>query len=378
MINFIDLSVATREPAASPAASPSRIAGLWARHLLCLSMPLATLAFVLTGPHRGPVALLWIAFVVLSVMADNRTGPARHQPAANVPAWPFDAILYLLVALQVANVLLAARMFQIGGFWRVDTLVAIVLLSVNSGYSAIVVAHELIHRRERHLQLLGRLLLVTVCYEHFFTEHIRGHHARVGTPEDPATARYGETFHAFWRRTVPGQLKSAWRLEAKRLGDVDMRWYDLRMLKSRVVHGFLAETAVAITLGVVFGPAALAIFLLQALGAIRLLEAVNYFEHWGLSRSGRKVTPLDSWDAESWFTMYSLVGLSRHADHHAHATRPFEQLRHFEQSPKLPRGYFGMVVMVLFQNRKFIRLMSARLRQRQLGPFAEQAATPAP
>ncbi|MCA9599245.1 MAG: alkane 1-monooxygenase [Myxococcales bacterium] len=343
---------------------------IWARHLLCLSMPLSTLSFVATGPHPASLSVLWLLVVVASVLIDNRAGPARQQPAEQVSAWPFDAILYLLVALQVVNLLLMARMFALGGLLRVDTLVAAVLLSVNSGYSAIVVAHELIHRRERHLQVLGRLLLVTVCYEHFFTEHVRGHHVRVGTLDDPATARFGETFHQFWRRTVPAQFRSALALEKKRLGDADMRLWDRRMLKNRVVHGLVAELTLAAALLAVFGPAAMVVFLLQALGAIRLLEAVNYFEHWGLSRAGRKVTPLDSWDAESWFTLYSLVGLSRHADHHAHATRPYEKLRHFEESPKLPRGYFGMVVMVLFRNRRFIELMTRRMEVRRLGPFA--------
>ncbi len=115
------------------------------------------------------------------------------------------------------------------------------------------------------------------------------------------------------------------------------------------------------------------LYLGQALIAIRLLEAVNYFEHWGLVRRDKKVSPLDSWDTESRFTLYTLVGLSRHADHHAYATRPFQQLRHWEQSPKLRYGYFGTVEMVLFANREFRKTMTEELRRTRLGPFAEEA-----
>ncbi len=349
---------------------------LWLRHLACFVLPLTTLAFALSGPHRWYAALPWFGVVIASVMLDSYAAPARRQPDPALPAWPFDAVLYALVALQVANVVLVSRLVSLSGLLSADALVAVLLVGVNSGYSAIVVSHELIHRREKRMQLLGRLLLCTVMYEHFFTEHLRGHHVRVGTLEDPATARFGESYREFWRRTVPGQFRSAWRLEAKRLGDADMKWHDRRMLKSRVLRGIVAEVSLAALLGVAFGPAALVVFLLQALGAVRLLEAVNYFEHWGLSRGGRKVQPLDSWDAESWFTLYTLVGLSRHADHHAHASRPYQQLRHFEESPKLPRGYFGMVVMAVAQNRRFQKLMTAELQRRQLGPFLPGTDTP--
>jgi alkane 1-monooxygenase len=104
------------------------------------------------------------------------------------------------------------------------------------------------------------------------------------------------------------------------------------------------------------------------------LEAVNYFEHWGLSRTSRRVRPNDSWDTESRFTLYTLIGLSRHADHHAYASRPYQQLRHWEQSPKLPYGYFGMVLMVWARNDLVQRMLAHELRSRSLGPFAPAAS----
>jgi alkane 1-monooxygenase len=144
-----------------------------------------------------------------------------------------------------------------------------------------------------------------------------------------------------------------------------------------VLHGLVAEWSVAVAIGLLLGAGAFAFYVLQAFGAIRLLEAVNYFEHWGLVRRGKKPTPIDSWDTDSWFTLYTLVGLSRHADHHAYATRPYQQLRHWEESPKLPTGYFGMVTMVFARNERFQKLMTAELKRRKLGPFAEQEAAAA-
>lgn len=343
---------------------------VWTLHLLCFVLPTTTLLFLSTAPHPWYLALPWLLVVVGSVLLDMRSPSARRQPAAALPAWPFDAVLYLLAALQLVNVVLLVHMVAVHGFWRMDTLVAVQLVGINSGYSGIVVAHELIHRAEWHLQQMGRVLLGSVLYEHFYTEHIRGHHSRVGTPEDPATARFGETAVAFLIRTIPAQLRSAWRLETKRLGDVDMPWSDARLLRSRVVHGLAAEWTVALLILVLAGPGAFAVFLFQAMVAVRLLEAVNYFEHYGLIRSGRRVQPVDSWDTDSAFTLYTLVGLSRHADHHAYASRPYQQLRYFEDSPKLPYGYFGTVLFLIARNRRFRAVMEKELRRRQLGPFA--------
>ena len=137
-------------------------------------------------------------------------------------------------------------------------LVAVMVVSgTTAGYSGIVIAHELVHRRGRFDHFLGRLLLMFVCYEQFATEHVRGHHPRLGTREDPATARFGESLYDFVRRTIPAQFKSAWRLEKIRLGDEHMTLRDARMLRHRVLQGVVGE--VLITLGYLFafGPLAM-------------------------------------------------------------------------------------------------------------------------
>jgi hypothetical protein len=128
----------------------------------------------------------------------------------------------------------------------------------------------------------------------------------------------------------------------------------------------------ALAIWVGFGPVAFVAFLAQAFAAVRLLEAVNYMEHWGLRRRQARVAPVDSWDTHAWFTYYGLVGLSRHADHHAWPARPYQQLRVFEEAPVLPMGYVGTIDQVMGQNAEFQRLAAAELGRRGLGPFAER------
>ncbi len=347
----------------------------WGPHLAAMILPVVVLGFLSTGPHEGASVLFWVLGMVVPLhLADTFGGSEKRAPNPAMPSWPFDGLLFALVALQFVNIALLARMFGVQSFWSWDALAAILLVGGSSGYSGIVVAHELIHRSSRGMQLAGRALLCTVMYEHFYTEHVRGHHLRVGTPDDPATAHFGETFLHFFIRTVPAQFRSAWRLETKRLGDQDMKLADPRLLHSRVVHGLVAEWCLAFVILAVFGWVAFFVFLLQALFAVRALEVVNYFEHWGLTRTGGRVRPVDSWDTYSRFTYYALTGLTRHADHHAHAARPYQMLRVHEDSPILPRGYIALFPLILARNSKFRHLMTKELERRRLGPFADATA----
>jgi alkane 1-monooxygenase len=355
------------------------LAGAWLRHAVSLVFPLTTLAFLWTGPHPWWVATLFLAPGVAMFSLDRAGRPTEERaPLEDAPDWPFDALVYVLAGLQFWIIAEVVWLFGVAGqgFFSFDMLGVVLVVGGSSGFS-IVTAHELIHRKRPWEQNLGRLLLCSVLYEHFYTEHLRGHHALVGTPDDPATARFGEAYEPFFRRTVPAQLKSAWRLEKKRLGDEEMGLLDPRMLRNRVLHGLLLEWGVAFAIWAAFGGVAFLAFVLQAFMAVRALEAVNYFEHWGLQRSGPRVKPSDSWDTHSWFSYYSLIGLTRHADHHAYPVRPYQKLRVHEEAPILPAGYVVMVDDVMSRNAAFQQAATLELARRRAGPFvpAEGEAT---
>jgi alkane 1-monooxygenase len=84
-----------------------------------------------------------------------------------------------------------------------------------------------------------------------------------------------------------------------------------------------------------------------------LLETVNYIEHYGLSRArgddGRyeRVRPAHSWNSNRTLGRLLLFDLTRHADHHAHPTRPYLDLRHFDEAPELPAGYPTSILLAL-------------------------------
>ena len=106
----------------------------------------------------------------------------------------------------------------------------------------------------------------------------------------------------------------------------------------------------------VFGIGILPFLVIQAIVGFSLLEVVNYLEHYGMLRqrtgpdgTGRyeRVLPSHSWNSNNIATNVLLYHLQRHSDHHANPTRRYQTLRDFEESPVLPTGYAGLIILAL-------------------------------
>ncbi len=169
---------------------------------------------------------------------------------------------------------------------------------------------------------------------------------RVATPEDPASARFGETFWEFLPRSVWGSLRSSWELEAqrmRRLGKSPWHW------QNDVLNAWAMSVVFWGVLIAVFGPALIPFMVIQAVFGFSLLETVNYLEHYGLLRqkteSGRyeRCAPEHSWNSDHIVTNLFLYHLQRHSDHHANPTRRYQTLRSMHGAPNLPSGYASMI-----------------------------------
>ena len=133
-------------PAAADSLPAGRVLRYWAPHLAALFLPLVALTLLATAPHPGWVAILFVVVPGLAMqLADRFGGSERRQPDPALPAWPYDALLAVLVAIQLLNVALLVRLFAAQSFWSLDALAAVLTVGASSGYSGIVVAHEVGH-----------------------------------------------------------------------------------------------------------------------------------------------------------------------------------------------------------------------------------------
>jgi len=271
-------------------------------------------------------------------------------------------LLEMILGLSQLGVmgLLAYRAPELQGW---SLLGALFGAGICAGAVGINLAHELGHRQTRRARWLARALLTTSHYSHFTIEHNQGHHVRVATPEDPATGRRGESVYAFWPRTLRGCLAHAWELEATRLARSGSSAWSLG---NRVLTGLLLQAGWLAALALLTSPEGAALAALAALVGALLLETVNYFQHYGLVRArdadGRweRVTAAHVWNSNHPVSRGLLLDLPRHTDHHLHPGRPCAVLRHSSDSPQLPTGYPGMVLLALVPP-LFRRVMHRRL-----------------
>lgn len=222
-----------------------------------------------------------------------------------------------------------------------------------SGAVGIVYAHELMHQKNRLERWLADLLLATVMYGHFRTEHLLVHHRHVGTPKDAVTACYDESFHRFFPRVLVQCWFSAIRTEQEQLAKKGLAWWDASNPFWRYWGLQLGFIILAVLLG---GWAGLGLFLFQAFVAVWYLELTNYVEHYGLTRKQlahgkyEPVMPHHSWNAAHQASNWLLINLQRHSDHHCSPNRRYPVLAHHAESeaPQLPYGYPVMVLAALF------------------------------
>ncbi|QIG46201.1 alkane 1-monooxygenase [Nocardioides anomalus] len=305
----------------------------------------------------GPVVILVIVPAIDLVAGLDRSNPPDDVIEALEQDRYYRWITYAFLPIQyvgfVSAMYLIARgdPLGVGGDLAVWEKVGLAISIGSIGGIGINTAHELGHKKESHERWLSKVALAQSFYGHFYIEHNRGHHVRVATPEDPASSRVGESFYRFWPRTVLGSLRSAWRLEKRRYARKKQHPFRLgndvlnAWLMSAVLWGALIAW-----LGVGIAP----YLLVQAVVGFSLLEVVNYMEHYGMLRQKvgvgerqryERVDPTHSWNSNNIATNVLLYHLQRHSDHHANPTRRYQTLRDYEESPVLPTGYAGMIVL---------------------------------
>lgn len=273
----------------------------------------------------------------------------------------YDWLLYLLVPLQYILMLLFLSQVSdpfISPSIKVGMMTA---FGVSCGVLGINAAHELGHRATKYEQTMSKALLLTTLYMHFFIEHNRGHHKNVSTDDDPASSKLGESIYAFYFRTIWYSYLSAWKLEKQKLNRSKTPFWSL---KNEMIQYHLLQIGLVASIGVTFGWSTLLLFLGSTFIGILLLETVNYIEHYGLRRKKKekgyeRPQPIHSWNSNHPIGRLLLLELSRHSDHHFIASRKYQVLRHFDESPQMPTGYPGMMLLAFvpplwfrFMNRK--------------------------
>ena len=314
--------------------------------------PLSAYLAILQGGITSFAGVL-LAFAIIPILElllpVHNKGEAEDEAQRRKPLKIFDWLLYLNLPLLFGLIYLLLWRAQGELLWW--ELVGMTLgVGIYVGASGINVAHELGHRRSRWERLLSRVLLLPALYIHFYIEHNHGHHRYVATPEDPASARFGENLYSFWIRSIWGSWLSAWGIEVRRLQQANLKVWST---KNRMVQYVALELLYLALVFVWFNAMGVILAISIALIGVLLLETINYVEHYGLQRnkteSGRyeRVGMQHSWNSNHEIGRIFLYELTRHADHHYKASKKYQELQHVTKSPQLPTGYPGSMLLAL-------------------------------
>lgn len=353
-------------------------------------------ALVVLGVRFGGAAAYltpFVAFVLIPVLdlivGEDRVNYTPEEEKAldgeryyRLVTWAFVPVYWGVLAYLVWGAIAGGWSLAeyAGNTWSMGILSGI----------GIVVAHELGHKASRLEKRLAKALLHPTFYGHFTQEHNLGHHRMVSTPEDPASARFGESFWRFYPRTVIGTFRKSLELESQRLvragksawSPANETWRNVLFPVSLAAAAWAAGELLAHEapglFGLGAGVTAALVVVVQAVLGFSLLEIVNYLEHYGLERrrlpNGKceRVTPLHSWNSNHLVTNGFLYHLQRHSDHHAWPARRYQTLRDVPEAPQLPTGYAGMILLAAVPPLWF-RVMDRRVldfRRRQEGSEA--------
>ena len=321
------------------------------KYLFAYTMPLSVyLSFASHGIWTyTTVFYAFLVIPILDVLTGETTDNLQDEDASyKKTKWIFDAMLYLNVPIVFGILAFGLHMVHTGSYERYEMVGLALSGGILLATNGINVAHELGHRKPLAERLMSKLLYMPCLYMHFFIEHNYGHHLRVATPEDGATARYNQTVYGFWFTSVTRQYVSAWRIQLDLLKRQGLSFFSV---KNDMLWYHLIQPAYLFGVYLLFGLSGLLFAITVGVIAFLFLECINYIEHYGLRRfktaSGRYeiVRPHHSWNSNFNIGRITLYELTRHSDHHYKSTKKYQVLDSHKESPTLPLGYPASILL---------------------------------
>lgn len=290
------------------------------------------------------IFLSTIVYPAIEILAKSASPHDKTTTHAKLPKLLSTITVFAVIFTVFATITtIALRTLSI-----FETIIIIYSCGLMTGITGIVLAHEMLHRRNTTCKLLGAGLLILTSYPHFKLQHLYGHHPNVATKTDHSSAQQNQSLYNFFIKSIFLGGFSMWKNECNRSFKLYGQKFHPR--HNRAIFLWTIQCLVYATILYCLGPLGLAAFITQGIIAILVLETVNYIQHYGLNRSTIRSREPDyslSWDNYSP-TNYVLFNLGLHSDHHAHPAKPFYMLLQQPDAPKMPYGYFTMAIVALF------------------------------
>lgn len=315
-----------------------------AKYLMAFSVPISVLISIYLKELFSYTSVIYVFLFIPIVelfLPTNLSTFSEQETKSRLKDRFFDWLLYLNVPIVYLILFFGLYSFANYDIKPYEYLGFILSLGILLATNAVNVAHELGHRKNTFDVFITRLLLLPCLYMHFTMEHNCGHHKNVATELDPASAKKGQNLYHFWITSVFGQYKNAWKIQMKLLKNKRASFFSL---ENKLLFFLIYQGLYLITIYFWLGEGALLLAFLAGVISFLFLETINYIEHYGLRRKkvGKKyerVQNTHSWNSDHIMGRIILYELTRHSDHHYRASKKYQVLESFQDSPRLPFGY---------------------------------------
>ena len=334
-----------------------------------LSPLLALLAFNVSGifAYTGVFVLYILIPVLENILSKDRYNFSKAEKELAKKDVFYDLALYLLVPLHLFVIYDFLITLSNPEILLSDLIASVFMMGTILGINGINGGHELGHKTDSPFKLfLAHVLLTTSLQNHFMTYHNSGHHKDVATPKDYSSAKKGAIFYFFAIRSQIGGYFKTWRLESQKLKLKNKS----QLFNPMIIHTILPWSFIGL-IYFFFGGYITLLYFIASVYGISILEAQNYFSHYGLSRklkadgSYERVKAHHSWNSDHLFGRILLFELTRHSDHHYNGAKAYQILESKTDSPMLPYGYPAMLILSYLPF-IFIPVMKRQLKRYEL------------
>ncbi len=320
------------------------------------------------GAYFGVFVLYILIPILENILPKNTYNFTKAEKKLAKHDKYYDWVLYLLVPLHVFVVYEFLITVSNPEIITSDLIACVMMMGTLLGVLGINGGHELGHKSDEPVKVfLAHVLLTTSMQNHFMTYHNSGHHRDVATPNDLTTARKGDVFYIFAIRSQIGGYFKTWRLESEKL---KMKKRS-QLLNPMIINTILPWSFIGL-IYLFFGSYVALLYFIASVFGISILEAQNYFSHYGLKRKLKedgtyeRVKAQHSWNSDHLIGRIILFELTRHSDHHYMGAKPYQLLESKEESPMLPYGYPAMLILAYLPF-LFIPIMNKQLKHYNMG-----------
>ncbi|HIF18273.1 MAG TPA: alkane 1-monooxygenase [Cycloclasticus sp.] len=290
--------------------------------------------FILGGAYVWLGLLTFVPLLLIDIIVP--TDYKQHDASIE---WLAELPLYLHLFLMIA-------LYGTFTYWMMleqqsgQATPAILLLGAAfslgwlSAVPTLPVNHELMHRRNPMGRLFATLLGTFYFDPTRDVAHVHTHHIHLGTAKDSDTCPRGYSVYKFIPVAIYGSLKDFFEMEAMRCKKTKR---SLLAPTGRIMNAIMQ---IVVLVGVIFWFAGLTAMLIALAGMLigrMLVEAFNYYQHYGLVRvEGKKYDSQHIWNHLKPISRTISFEITNHNDHHMDSYAPYYKLKPKADGPQMP------------------------------------------